>query len=135
MKLNFRSFLIGAAAAATTASLHAQSAIVLGERPIARPEVSAFVRKQFAQMDSSRDGRVSPAEFEAYRARQGERRQRGLGYVGRRWFERTDANVDGNVSLAEAIARPLEMFDMADVDRDGTASIREQSLAQLFIGN
>jgi hypothetical protein len=32
------------------------------------------------------------------------------------------------------VARPVEMFDMADIDRDGVASIQEQSVAQIFMG-
>ena len=128
--------LLAASAVATAAvPVRAQKAIMLGERPIARGEVAAFASRQFAEMDTNRDRRVSPGECEAYRASQGDRAQTGLGHIGRRWFERTDTNFDGKVTREEAIARPLGMFDMADANRDGVASLREQSLAQLFIGN
>jgi hypothetical protein len=112
----------------------AQSSIALGERPIKRTEVVAFVKRQFAQMDRNHDGRVDPAEFEAYRAAQGDKAGAGLGYIGRRWFERADTNGDGRVTLEEAQVRPLQLFDMADANRDGTASLQEQSVASSFMG-
>jgi hypothetical protein len=122
------------AQAALVSPAAAQSSIALGERPIKRVEVVVFVKRQFAQMDANRDGHVDPAEFEAYRARQGDREGAGLGYIGRRWFERADGNGDGRVTVEEAQVRPLQLFDMADANRDGTASLTEQSVASLFMG-
>lgn len=126
--------LLAASAAALAAPAPARAGIMLGERPIARTEVAAFAKKQFAQMDANHDGHVSPPEFEAYRAQQGDREQTGLGHIGRRWFEKADADYDGEVTLEEAVARPVEMFDMADINRDGIASVQEQSVAQIFMG-
>ena len=37
-------------------------------------------------------------------------------------FERADANKDGRVSLAEALAKPLAHFDKVDTNKDGTIS-------------
>jgi hypothetical protein len=122
------------AQAALAAPAFAQTSIALGERDIRRGEVVAFVKKQFAQMDTNRDANISPREYEAYRARQGERSQAGLGYIGRSWFEKSDVDGNGRISLAEAQGRPLQFFDMADVDGDGIASVREQGLASLFLG-
>lgn len=128
-------FLIAAAvAAAIPAIASAQSAIELGERPIRRAEVIAFVDRQFKQMDSNRDGSVSRAEFEAYRAQQGDRSATGIGHIGSRWFDKTDADGNGRVTLEEARARPLKMFDMADVNGDGVLSVEEQQMAMLFMG-
>ncbi|HEX7784410.1 MAG TPA: EF-hand domain-containing protein [Sphingobium sp.] len=112
----------------------AQGDLALGERPIKRAEVTTFVKKQFAEMDANHDGQVSQAEFQAYRAKQPENGARGIGHIGGRWFEKTDADGNGRVSLEEAIARPLQMFDMADMNHDGVASIDEQSVAQLLMG-
>lgn len=126
--------LAGSAAATAAVPAFAQTGITLGERPITRAEVVAFVGRQFARMDMNHDGQINPAEFEAYRARQGDRAQTGLGHIGRRWFEKTDADYDGAVTLKEAEARPLELFDIADINRDGTASVQEQSVAQIFMG-
>lgn len=113
----------------------ALAGLQLGERPIRRSEVVAAVKKEFAQMDTNHDGFISPGEFEAFH--DAEQRMpdgnRGLTHIGRSWFERSDANGDGRVSLSEADNRALELFDMADANHDGTASIEEQSLAQLFV--
>jgi hypothetical protein len=127
--------LIVAIAAVTASPVLAQAVIRLGQRPIARTEVIAFVKKQFAQMDANHDRHISYAEFEDYRIRQGERSETGIGHIGRRWFQKADTDRDGIVTLAEAVAVPLRMFDMADVNRDGVASVKEQSLAQMLKGS
>lgn len=127
--------MILAAALALTAGSAAQAGLELGERPIARGEVISTVKQQFAEMDRDRNGSVSPEEFEAYRAVQNARpdRGRGLTRIGRSWFDKSDTNGDGRVSPQEAQGRPLQLFDMADLDRDGVASISEQSMAAIFI--
>jgi len=113
----------------------AQAGLQLGERPISRAEVIAAVKRQFAEMDGNHDGKVSQEEFERYREIQAALpdQGRGLTHIGRSWFERCDTDGDGRVSLQEAEARPLELFDMADANHDGVASIAEQSVAQLFV--
>ena len=130
----FRPVLATAAALATMPAF-AQPVIRLGERPIVRAEVIAFVKKQFAEMDANHDRHISYAEFEDYRIRQGERSENGIGHIGRRWFEKSDADRDERVTLDEAIDRPLRMFDIADMNGDGVASVKEQSLAQMLKGN
>lgn len=110
------------------------SGIVLGERPIARAEVIAFIRTQFATMDTNRDGHVSPAEFQAFLTREDLNVPDGIGHIGRRWFEKSDVDGDGRVSIEEALSRPLQMFDIADLDGDGVASVEEQSMAQMLLG-
>jgi len=113
----------------------AQAGLELGQRPIARTEVTAVAKKQFAEMDVNHDGFVNPDEFERYREIQNAQpdRGRGLTHIGRSWFDKCDSNGDDRVSEAEAVARPLSLFDMADVNRDGVASLSEQSMAMLFI--
>ncbi|MDB5687819.1 MAG: hypothetical protein JWR77_2408 [Rhizorhabdus sp.] len=129
-----RNFLILLATTSLFAPAGAQSQ-ALGERPIKRAEVMTGVKSQFAEMDRNHDGAVSPAEFAAYRAKQAAQPDGGAGLfrVGSHWFERTDTNGDGRVTIAEAQVRPLQMFDMADANRDGTASVDEQSMAMMLM--
>ncbi|KKC24747.1 hypothetical protein [Sphingomonas sp. SRS2] len=118
-----------------TAAGAAHAGLQLGERPIARTEVIATVKKQFAVMDVNRDGGISPDEFTAYREKQAAMpdQGRGLTRIGRSWFERSDVDGNSRVTPDEAQGRPLELFDMADANRDGVASIAEQSVAALFV--
>lgn len=113
----------------------AQAGLQLGERPITRGEVIATVKKQFARMDINRNGSISQDEFLAYRDYQASLpdRGRGLTKIGRSWYERSDEDRDGNITLREAQGRPLELFGIADSNGDGVASIDEQSLAALFV--
>ena len=53
-----------------------------------------------------------------------------MGHGGDEWFARADANHDGKVSLAEAEAGPLAMFDRADTNHDGTVSPEEHEAAR-----
>jgi Ca2+-binding EF-hand superfamily protein len=134
MKRNLTTLLALSLGAAIASPVFAQSAIVLGERPITRAEVTSFVKKQFATMDTDHNGSISPAEFETYHAQQGGKAEAGLGHIGGHWFEKADENGDGRVTIEEAEARPLQLFDLADINHDGTASVEEQSMAQLFMG-
>lgn len=113
----------------------AQAGLQLGERPITRSEVITVAKKQFVEMDANRDGSVSPDEFERYREKQNAEpdQGRGLTHIGRSWFDKCDENGDGRISQAEAVARPVGLFDMADVNRDGVASLSEQQMAMIFI--
>ncbi|MES2497848.1 MAG: EF-hand domain-containing protein [Pseudomonadota bacterium] len=118
-----------------SAASAAHAGLELGQRPITRTEVAAVAKKQFAEMDVNKNGSVSPEEFDRYRDIQNAQpdQGRGLTHIGRSWFAKCDSDGDGRVSLAEAQARPLGLFDMADADRDGVASLAEQSMAMLFI--
>ncbi len=122
-------------ASATLAASAAQAGLELGQRPITRAEVASTAKKQFAEMDANKDGFVSPEEFERYREIQNAQpdQGRGLTHIGRSWFDKCDENGDGRISQAEAVARPLGLFDMADVNRDGVASLQEQQMAMIFM--
>lgn len=113
----------------------AQSPGGVPDGPIARAQVQAAVRRQFAAMDENRDGVVSSAEFQAYRARTANAPEGDpFGHVGGHWFERADSNGDGRVTLAEAAARPLQLFDMADLNHDGVVSTSERQMASMLMG-
>ena len=120
---------------ALAAGTAAQAGLQLGERPISRAEVISTVKKQFAQMDTNRNGSISEEEFLAYREIQAQMPDggRGLTRIGKSWFERSDEDGDGRITLREAQGRPLELFGMADANGDGIASVNEQSLAALFV--
>lgn len=91
----------------------------------------------FARLDTDRNGAISREEFDAPRTqaaergeRRGNRAMRGKGRHGGILLGRADADKDGRVSLAEAIARPLERFDRADANRDGTLTPEERKAAR-----
>lgn len=113
----------------------AQDLSVLPDRPIARSEVEAAVKRQFAAMDANHDGVVSHDEFERYRAHQAPATGiAALTYVSSTWFEHVDADHDGRVTYAEASARPLRLFDTADINHDGVVSPMERQAAQALMG-
>ena len=131
--MNRFQLLIMLGAAVTSTIALAQGQDELPNRPITRSEVRAALDQQFKAMDSNHDGRITPDEFEAYRAKQSAGGTTGalaaFAHVGSHWFEKSDANGDGVVTPAEAAARPLKMFDMADSNQDGVISLRERNIA------
>ena len=117
-------------------AVSAQGLDALPDRPIKRAEVISVVQRQFAAMDVNHDGVVTQAEFDRYRARQGNAPAKGIeamSHVGGRWFERADADGDGRVTLMEAQARPLRFFDIADTNRDGVVSLEERRIASVLM--
>ena len=114
----------------------AQTAAQFPDRPIARGEVIAVVKRQFAAMDTNHDGVVTRAEFDAFRAHQRPAPPSGvvaIAHIGGNWFDRADANGDGRVTLDEALARPLHLFDLADVNHDGVVSVTERDVAMTLM--
>lgn len=130
-----RKFIILAAVLGTAAA-SAQGVDDLPNRPIPRSEVVVVVKRQFAAMDRNHDGVVDSREFEAYRAVQSRTppsATAAFDHIGGHWFERADAAGDGRVTLREAMARPLKLFDLADSDSDGVVSVRERDLAAMLM--
>ena len=119
---------------ASTAAI-AQGVEDVPDRPIARAEVIAGIKRQFARLDANHDGVVSHAEFDAFRQRNAAAADSGdpFARVGAHWFEHADADGDGRVTMAEAAARPLELFDTADIDHDGIVSVNERKMAMMLM--
>jgi hypothetical protein len=93
----------------------------------------------FARFDANRDGVLSREEFNAPRAGMGEGQRRGQrfgrgggmgGGIRGRAFAALDSDRDGRVSLAEAEAGALRLFDRADSNRDGTVTPDERRAAR-----
>ena len=115
------------------------------EAEAARTKMMAEMEdRHFKDMDTNGDGSISRAEFDAFHrkpmAMGGEREGGPMGHrmgmgmgMGMMdegaMFERADANKDGRVSLAEALALPLARFDKADTNKDGTLSPQERMAA------
>ena len=111
-------------------------------RSVTLAEYQARFRDRIMQADTDRDGRVSLAEWTAYRAeRNAERRgpegpgaegQGGEGAEGRRGgdptrqFERMDANRDGYVTPAEIDAVSAQRFARLDANHDGVLTANER---------
>jgi Ca2+-binding EF-hand superfamily protein len=107
------------------------SAQDLPDRPISRAEVIAAAKAQFQKIDANRDGVVTRAEFDAYRARQSAAGgdDNPFTHVGSHWFDHADPNGTGRVTLQQAEQHPLQLFDMADMNHDGVISPSEARMA------
>ncbi len=91
--------------------------------------------RHFAQMDANKDGAITRAEFDAGHVtlREGLWSGKRLAMTVMRAggvFAPRDADSDGRVSLAEALARPLARFDRADANKDGTLTPEERKAAR-----
>ena len=84
---------------------------------ISRAEAAALPRiaERFDAIDANRDGQVS---FEELRGSRHKAR-------GERFLGRLDADKDGKVSKAEALAKATERFDRVDANNDGFITAEE----------
>lgn len=88
-----------------------------GDGALTRSEAEAARGRMFDRLDSDHDSALSQTERDAARgARNGAEAMAG-----------GDANGDGFVSRAEAMARPYRIFDRFDSNRDSVLSAAELS--------
>jgi len=99
--------------------LLAQPAGAPASPPSTRAEMQQSIQARFAARDANHDGFLTPDE---------------LGENGAMMIERLDADHDGKISLAEAIAASLARFDAADTNHDGTLSPEERAAAMAQMG-
>ena len=88
--------------------------------------------KRFDALDANNDGAVSKSEFDAAPVANEGKRKRGMRMMraARGMWKAADVNGDGQISLTEALARPLERFDRADTNRDGVMTPDERKAAR-----
>jgi hypothetical protein len=93
--------------------------------------------KAFAAMDTDQNGQVSKTEFDSFATSDKAKAMRhmvsarlaGGGVGGGQWFDRTDGNHDGKITLDEAQNSAMALFDAADADHNGTLTPEERRLA------
>lgn len=129
---------------------NADGYIVKAEAEAAHGKIMGDMRdRHFKSMDANGDGSISRAEFDARHGsgaaaggegHEGEHKvgmmqhgshmgPRARGMMGHHMFERADADKDGRVSLAEALAKPMAHFDKVDANKDGTITPEERKAA------
>lgn len=108
---------------------HAQLINGVGERPITRKEVSAFVGEQFESADVDKDGSVTRAELQSLREGLGRQDRSLFDEMVAGSFDDADIDADGEISLWEAEQRAAQLFDLVDLNQDGVASTDEQKTA------
>lgn len=125
--------------------------IVKEEAEAAHEKMMGEMRdRHFKMMDTNGDGSISRAEFDARHSGpmgmgHGEHKGEAMGGMmkheghpprmammmrhGGDMFGHADADKDGRVSLAEALAVPMAHFDKVDTNKDGTISPEERKAA------
>ena len=94
-----------------------------GDGLLSRAEAAALPRlaERFESIDANADGQVSFDEL------RGARHKARDGKGGERFLKRLDADNDGKVSKAEALAKATERFDRVDANKDGFITAEELS--------
>jgi hypothetical protein len=103
-----------------------------GDGVVTRDEMLVDVDARFAQVDTDKDSRISPAEREAAAERMGAGSRSGR--MGGRMMDRLDADDDGFISLEEQRAQATRRFDRLDANADGKVDQAEREAARNRMG-
>lgn len=87
---------------------------------VTRAEFAAYRQAQFDQLDRNRDGVVSPADFPRLAKVRPDAYARLTAML-----DQADANGDGAISRAEMNSAPPRLFNLADADHDGEVTQAE----------
>lgn len=115
--------LAAAAMVAVAGPALAQTAADAGGKwmqPQARADAQAKSQARFVERDTNHDGFLSADEFSAS-ARNASNASMAFAHI--------DADHDGRISQAEAVASTLKRFDMVDANHDGTVTADERQAA------
>lgn len=101
-----------------------------GDGVISAQEYEDAAKARFQRMDPNQDGVIDADELAAIQKRMEERRAARpdaapVGGGGSMWSA-MDADHDGKITLAEALAASKARFDKLDADKDGKLSAAEQ---------
>ena len=114
-------------------AMHAQMAAKMQQRMAQRAQNGGADRsKAFDRIDANHDGMISRDEFAAAPRGHGMMMMRMAGMhrgLGGQMFDMADLNKDGRVSLAEAQQAALQHFDRADLNHDGVLTPEERQQA------
>ena len=92
------------------------------ERGAALGQARARAQAKFAELDTDRNGQISPVEFNKLIT--------GTPPAdGRPLLAKLDLNKDGAISLIEHRAGKLSYFDQIDTDKDGVVTVAEMKAA------
>ena len=101
-----------------------------GDGAISAQEYEDAAKARFQRMDPNQDGVIDAAELAAIEKRMEERRaarpDAGQGAGGGSMWSAMDADHDGKITLAEALAASKVRFAKLDADKDGKLSAAEQ---------
>jgi hypothetical protein len=103
-----------------------------GDGAISAQEYEDAAKARFQRMDPNQDGVIDAAELAAIEKRMEERRAarpdagQGAGGRGGGMWAEMDADHDGKITLAEALAASKARFAKLDADKDGKLSAAEQ---------
>jgi len=92
------------------------------QRSNAVAQAAARARAMFAQLDSDRNGQLSPAEFAKGVSATGK-------VNGQPLIAQLDGNKDGTINLIEHRAGKLAYYDRIDLDKDGVVTAAEMKSA------